>query len=614
MKRAGRIGASLAGVGLAALFIFFAGAAVRPDRADGLVSPVPILDPALESQLDAFIKETLDGGARSAPARVRGALILGGEAAAGEIPTLTRSFPICTSVGVVACIGGAGYVGWKIGGALNRWLGISASFLPPYNVTAQLSGAWWRYATDVGNFIQGAPHAPGRNVRAVTSGGVDVDVARIDCNASRTGPGTQPCSEFYRQFALILDAQPGAAVRWGTGTQACGYGTCYAKYKLADEFLSMLNVVPEPYVAQRIDWADVPPTGAGTITAAERTSYRNRVRGDTQSPAPENYVGSVLDPENWYPPTEVPGENGGVRTDWAMPNCVGLAAAACKDSVTSAALAAHAYVLPSLAESVHLPSMNLSYPATAVLTSTPAAGASGKFSSVLLVENPDPLPILIPFAEPFETYPDYVARIRNLGWLGTAVTVNLTETNGDPAYGSDGVPCRNLSPSVRVDPSTPLKLYRNPLTFSGSSGGSSSSWDCRGDASVPGSDECEYDEYALSLDYDWEVGRRYAQATYDDACSDAWAYFHSPSVGGFSFSTSQRESHTGRIKDQDVAAFLTSDGSDIDDWEKAEWGPFTITSQGQQLTFVVHAYRNPSANQVRSSPHAKIKFRTEISP
>lgn len=206
------------------LVLFVTQASVRPEPAQALVTPAPLIDPALEAQLDAFIKETLDGGARGAPLRVRGALVLNAEAAAGEVPALARGIPICTSVGVVACIGGAGYVGWKIGGAINRWLGISASFMPRYNTTSHLSGAWWSYRTDLGNTIQTAPHAPGFNVRGVTSTGVSVDVGRINCNASRTGPGNLPCSDFYANFKQVLDAQPGSAAYWGQGRRPAATG------------------------------------------------------------------------------------------------------------------------------------------------------------------------------------------------------------------------------------------------------------------------------------------------------------------------------------------------------------------------------------------------------
>lgn len=103
---------------LAAALLVVGGAA-HPEPAHAFIDPVPLVDPALEADLKAFI--TSDA-ARNAPTRVRGSLILGGEVAAGEIPALTRALPLCaTGLAAVGCVAGAGYVGWKIGGAVNRW-------------------------------------------------------------------------------------------------------------------------------------------------------------------------------------------------------------------------------------------------------------------------------------------------------------------------------------------------------------------------------------------------------------------------------------------------------------------------------------------------------------
>lgn len=162
-----------------------------------------------------------------------------------------------------------------------------------------------------------APPLPGRTPYAVTSTGITVDIDRINCNSTGTGPGDKPCSAFYGDFQRLLDSQPGTPLYWGTGTQGCGYGTCYAKYILDDDFLPQLQVTVEPYTNQRVDWIDAAPSGTGTITSDELQRYRDKVRSASNRPAPENYVNSTLDPDNWWPPTNTPGEDGGVRADWS---------------------------------------------------------------------------------------------------------------------------------------------------------------------------------------------------------------------------------------------------------------------------------------------------------
>jgi hypothetical protein len=226
----------------------------------------------------------------------------------------------------------------------------------------------------------------------VTSTGVTVDVDRINCNSTGTGPGDKPCSVFYDDFQRLLDSQPGTPVYWGTGTQACGYGTCYAKYILDDDFLAQLQLTAEPYTNQRVDWIDAAPSGTGAITADELHRYRDKVQGAPNGPAPENYVNSVLDPDNWWAPTDTPGEDGGVRTDWSMPDCVALWWPDCQSSINAAATAAHARSLPAITVSpVSEAAADLSMFPGAVLAQSPTPFSTGRFTSITLTVNPDPL-------------------------------------------------------------------------------------------------------------------------------------------------------------------------------------------------------------------------------
>ena len=293
---------------------------------------------------------------------------------------------------------------------------------------------------------------------------------------------------------------------------------------------------------------------------------------------------------------------------FAMPNCHGLTVSACESAIASAATAGGAAV-PTFTEKVDLRLLDLSQPAGAVLATSPVAGSVGQPSTVTLSENPNPKPLLLPAANPNETYPNYINRLRGLGWVGTATPVQLDRANGDPAYGADGVPCRSLLPAVPVAPSYPLTFYRNPTTFQGSSGGSVSTWDCRsGGAST--NPLCEYDEYVFAH-YTWESGRQYATpGKYDQACQDAWDAF----LLVRDSLTPGLEGHTGILKDPAVIAYLTGDGRSVKkDWQKVEYGLFTISSGGESLTYVVHSYRNKKTFELRHG-FDKVKFRTEIDP
>lgn len=213
-------------------------------------------------------------------------------------------------------------------------------------------------------------------------------------------------------------------------------------------------------------------------------------------------------------------------------------------------------------------------------------------------------PILAwPVPQPFETYADYLNRLRVLGWVGTARLIQLDEANGDPAYGPGGVPCTSVIQGTPTPPALPVAFYVNPASFSG--GSSSSGWNCGSGVPAPPGD-CEYDHAYVPYPT-WQEGLDWVdRLAYERACQDAWNYF----VANGGTSGQPGSPIGGRIKNPDVVAALTADQSDIDDWEKVEWGPYSIHG----LTFVVHAYRNKHTTEVKtiSGLDYKVKFRTEI--
>lgn len=222
---------------------------------------------------------------------------------------------------------------------------------------------------------------------------------------------------------------------------------------------------------------------------------------------------------------------------------------------------------------------------------------------------PNPILTEIEFPAPAlaETYDSYLARLRLLGWLGVATVVQLDETGADNDYAPGGVPCTSARPYTVVTPDLPVTFYRNPTPLGSGPGENADTWDCRGGVIPPDGGNCEYDE--LSFPYpEWSVGRKYAETAYDQACADAWNDFLN--AGGVNGQNGHAEAFTGTIKHDVVIDALTADGSSIEDWKKWEWGPYVVND----LTYVVHAYRNLITGQVRTDVGYKIKFRTEIRP
>lgn len=235
---------------------------------------------------------------------------------------------------------------------------------------------------------------------------------------------------------------------------------------------------------------------------------------------------------------------------------------------------------------------------------------------------PDPVDLEVVWSAPVagETYSAYVSRLQAQGWIGTAVVTTLDPSDEDPNYGPGGVPCTSIESGEHVLRDQTVTFYVNPSPL-GTGGQDSTGDDCHvGDVTVPPPDAspttgtCEYDLTIPNLAASWEVSRRYGDPTrFDDACQAAWDYFLY-STPGATADTAQSDPNTGRLMDPDLRAALTADGSDISDWEKIFWGPFTITSRGETLSFVVKGYRNKLTNELNLSRDFKVKFETELDP
>jgi hypothetical protein len=214
--------------------------------------------------------------------------------------------------------------------------------------------------------------------------------------------------------------------------------------------------------------------------------------------------------------------------------------------------------------------------------------------------------IILPSPALYETYEDYVARLRSRGWLGAATVVELGIDEGDPAYGARGVPCTSVRVGVRTPPEADITFYVNPSIFMG--GSSSADWDCSAPPPPPiVTPRCEYDDGVS--EFSWKLAMEYWPGPHQQACADAWQQFLS--LGGLSL-LGHPESNTGnKIKNPAIIEAIEARyNTPISEWRKWEWGPFQING----LSFVVHAYKNIVTGDIATDYDLdyKIKFRTPV--
>jgi hypothetical protein len=220
---------------------------------------------------------------------------------------------------------------------------------------------------------------------------------------------------------------------------------------------------------------------------------------------------------------------------------------------------------------------------------------------------PSPIPLLWPAPGTAETYAQYLLRLRDAGWMGTATVITLLEQQGDPSYVLAGVPCTSVSPGTAISQTTSVTFFKNPDSASGPlGGGSSGSWDCSAGAATPASGDCEYDA-AVGLDWLWEKSDPTRTSGLDDACTAAWNQFLS---GGGTSDSPDRTVITGaQLRNTAVISHLEGIHSPITDWDKVEWGPFYLSNG---TAFVVHAYRLSTTGLVDTAMDYKVKFKVQI--
>jgi hypothetical protein len=207
--------------------------------------------------------------------------------------------------------------------------------------------------------------------------------------------------------------------------------------------------------------------------------------------------------------------------------------------------------------------------------------------------------IAFPDAYTTEQYADYIARLRALGWYGTATHIQLTDADGDPDYASGGAPCSSIAAGALVSPYAPLTVYENSSAPSGEGGD--------GGPMCPG---------RLATSWMSNTCRIFGapwDETYRPACDSAWAWFFANQTVFSADGTAVldplaiREIAAGpEIKDADVIAYLTAIDSDMNNWMKAATPWITDGTN----VFEVHFYWNSVTMQLVPQLDFKLKFQS----
>jgi hypothetical protein len=158
---------------------------------------------------------------------------------------------------------------------------------------------------------------------------------------------------------------------------------------------------------------------------------------------------------------------GGLATSWQLPSCEGLTVAACTTQIEQAADGANA-TRPTITElQLDNEGAVLTRPAGAVVSTSPNGGATiapASPGSVQLRTNPDPLPIVVPGIQPWETGDAYCERLAGLGFNCTAAPLPSTSPQADPSHGPNEALRTSPAPQTRRSPFPPpvVTVTSNP--------------------------------------------------------------------------------------------------------------------------------------------------------
>jgi hypothetical protein len=209
----------------------------------------------------------------------------------------------------------------------------------------------------------------------------------------------------------------------------------------------------------------------------------------------------------------------------------------------------------------------------------------------------------------YETYQQYLSRLRNLGWLGQATVVDLEDNNGESNFIASGAPCTSVLSGTRLATDAPATFYRNPVALGS---GDPSGGPLCGDADVSSftSDLCSF------FDWPWQAAMDTNGQFYSLACEEAWSLVRSLDIfnadGTVDSSVFGRQIAEGeQLKSEDLKEYLLGIDPTLEHWEK--WST-PVYDQSGPRPFEVHFNWNPATQRVEYGRGFKVRFRQRFDP
>lgn len=355
------------------------------------------------------------------------------EVAARRLPTIGGSL---TTIGLAA---GAGYLGWKIGTAIYEKFLVGA-----WTSAGHVTALQWQHSTSIGPF--GGPiSGSGYRLAAQKDGGT---------YGSTIGTASTPAFFASDVNAVAAASLPG--VTWTPVGLSCG-SPCIMR-SVSD---AGMEATRQP--SNAAEYATLPHSASSytppTMTAGDLAAARASLGAPVATmDSSHNFADASgnpltaaqvqaqvdlncrLDASYCTGGANAPDNSGAVLNPLVtvtMPDCIGALVAVCVAALDSAGHTGTRTFIPGT-----FAGADATKPADAVISADHTAGAAiPKTDPLTFTLNPDPaeMPLTLPRPGGNETYDDYVARLVDLGWLGSITYVYLDDTNADVQVGPHAV-------------------------------------------------------------------------------------------------------------------------------------------------------------------------------
>jgi hypothetical protein len=409
------------------------------------------------------------------------------------------------AVGTIALYVAAFDVGWSIGRTIDtKWLRLSGE-MPLENATwdvmhwtftdAFITDGWYLYLQSTTGPYSTRAEIPWPQSASLSPSSSDACTG--SGNSTWSGPlncGSQWAywRAYQLQTVVALASAPHAGlvdikVERGNSAYTCGSGSATKCLAILSPEMAMENAVgahgrmfdSAPVGTQGTVATNVPAPSATPIAFTAPTAVSARAALLEDEPAAQSAAGTSAE-------TSTGAHDAGQSVDpsWegypaptaSFPDCRGLTVAACNSLLQQGGWSGTVTELE-----LDIATADLTRPAGAVVTTTPAPGANVELSTPIELErNPDPMPLLLP--EPFlaETYAQYISRLQGSGYVGTSTFTELTEGSADSSLGPDapvtvtvpaitGQSARTMrvgqpwpGPAPRIRPDTAISFTINP--------------------------------------------------------------------------------------------------------------------------------------------------------